>query len=152
MRWATAAGLMVLLSITGLALGKSEFRQYVPGGTVPGATSDCQTCHVAANPTSGLLNDLNDFGKDVRLNLTGGVPDWKTLFRRDADRDGYTNGVELGDPSGQWRPGPTDLRGALSHPGDAQSKPSRPSSVESRLEPTAWAVIKTLFRKPARLP
>ncbi len=128
MRWTTAGGLILTLAIAGLAVGVSESGRYVPGGTsaLPGTQSSCQTCHVSASPTYA---DLNPFGRQVGDNLTGGVPDWRKLYNLDADKDGYTNGDELGDPAGRWRAGQRDPSIEMSNPGDPNSKPSRVAAI-----------------------
>jgi dopamine beta-monooxygenase len=80
----------------------------------------CIVCHV--DPRGD--GEFNDFGEDVDRNRN-----WPWLSQRDSDRDGQTNGFELGDPDGLWRPGDTPSRSEqLSLPGD-------PSSVSDWVPP-----------------
>lgn len=89
---------------------------------IPNAPSSCNTCH-----TNGGNSPRNTFGQQVAQNLTG-TPvnearvDWDTLCGLDADGDGVSNGIELGDPDCMWMPGET-AGAALSNPADAASAP-----------------------------
>ena len=145
MRWTVAAICAALLAVAGFATGKQELASFVPNAsaisTLGGYSSSCQTCHV--NENGGLLNP---FGAQVRDTRTGGLPDWSRLYNLDADGDGFSNGYELGDPAGQWRAGQPDPMGTVTHPADAASKSSTPSAIQHIRTPTAWAVIKALFR------
>lgn len=86
-------------------------RAYAVNGS--GQERACITCH--DNPDGGAGCDsmmgrpppcLNSFGVAFQANMKV----WnETLAAGDADGDGYTNGEELGDPEGDWRP--TDVRG-----------------------------------------
>ncbi len=98
-RAAFAVGVTCLLGFTTLVDARPQFRQRIPNGTVipPGATRDCQNCHV--NEGGGA--PWNDFGDQIRSQGAGG-PNWEDLYFLDADGDGQTNGQELGDPCGTW--------------------------------------------------
>lgn len=62
--------------------------------------------------------EVNSFGQDFDA-----FREWPMLYDLDSDRDGQTNGLELGDPNGVWRPGDTPERTVdLSLPGDRSSK------------------------------
>lgn len=71
----------------------------------------CDICHT---PTRGLT----DFGFDSFDFTENGNVIWERLAERDSDRDGYTNGMELGDPNGTWRPGQANPSGEYTDPND----------------------------------
>jgi len=71
----------------------------------------CDICHT---PTRGLT----DFGFDSFDFTENGNVVWERLAQRDSDRDGYTNGMELGDPNGTWRPGQPNPSGPYTDPND----------------------------------
>lgn len=90
----------------------------------------CANCHT--NPAGGSTR--NSFGKDVEARVTpNGFQDfWDSqLASLDSDGDGFSNGVELQDPNGTWRPGQPNPGNSnlVSNPGDPNSKPNI-SSVE----------------------
>lgn len=93
-----------------------DFRvNQIPNGTV----NRCANCHV--NPNGGGAR--NAFGNAVGA-IVGGPsnrPFWSaSLAVQDSDRDGFTNGQELGDPDGDGTPVP----GApVANPGSASSTP-----------------------------
>jgi len=83
----------------------------------------CKTCHTAGLSAKTL------FGEDFKSN---GFKWNAGLANKDSDRDGYSNGVELQDPSGTWVPGLTnlDIPSLVSNPGDQNSIPkSLPSQA-----------------------
>jgi hypothetical protein len=83
---------------------------------VPNAPDSCLTCHTSP-PT------LNVFGLDVQAHLAGGVPNWLAVCALDSDKDGKTNGAELGDPCCTWTKGTAaPYTTGLSKPSDATSK------------------------------
>ena len=92
----------------------------------------CASCHTY---TSGG-GPLNSFGVTVKRGFlsqagySGNVTWGPSLAQLDSDRDGFTNGMELGDPVGSWQPGdpaPGRLL-SLSNPGIFSSVP-----VQSRI-------------------
>lgn len=87
---------------------------------VPNAS--CTTCHVQNNV-------LDTFGTAVQAQLqANGAISWAGLFLRDSDNDTYSNGEELGDPCGVWRPGATPrFTNGITDPGDAASHPNMPT-------------------------
>lgn len=93
----------------------------------------CANCHV--NPFGGGAR--NAFGKAVESRVTpGGTQDfWDSqLASLDSDGDGFSNGVELQDPNGTWRPGQPNPGNSnmVTNPGDPNSKPSM-TLVENEL-------------------
>jgi hypothetical protein len=81
-----------------------SYRFSVPNGDRFG----CTLCHLSDPPT--FPYELNVFGKDVLLSFSGGggAPQWNaTLAKKDSDADGYTNGEELHETTGNlfaWEP------------------------------------------------
>jgi len=147
------AGILVgAFAVAGIAIGKSSFTLYIPNGdyTLPGNSNACQTCHIT---TTGPT--LNVFGTDVKITLKYGKPDWRgllasdsetPLFALDSDGDGYSNGHELGDPSGAWAVGAQKPAGTITNPANASSNSDSPLAVQRVQVPTTWAVIKALFQ------
>lgn len=89
-----------------------------------GSAKKCLNCHT---DDSGKF--FTDFGSDARTTLTGAGPvsdqhvSWQGLFARDSDYDTFTNGIELGDPTGAWSVGQPDPPGLTYNPGDPDSHP-----------------------------
>ncbi|HNT33974.1 MAG TPA: hypothetical protein PKH07_03145 [bacterium] len=83
----------------------------------------CGTCHL--NPVSPGAR--NPFGQTVEELLPSLDEDFwgADLAAGDSDADGFTNGFELQDPFGTWRPGnPNPGNSSLvTNPGDASSFP-----------------------------
>ncbi len=72
-----------------------------------GAVNNCANCHI--NPAGGGAR--NEFGQAVEELIFQGAGDdfWgEELALIDSDGDGFTNGEELLDPEGTWRPGDPD--------------------------------------------
>jgi hypothetical protein len=100
-----------------------------------GVVRPCITCHNNPDGGSGCIGAdpygapdvpscLNAFGTDFR----GASFTWNlAIASRDADGDGFTNGQELQDPLGTWRPGqPTPgVAAHVTRPGEASSSPGR---------------------------
>lgn len=110
-RLALVAAIFALL----LAPTAVEARTFRVDQVPHGPQFSCDVCHL---PAGGL----NDFGFDAFLYLDSprGNLDWSEMWQLDSDRDGYTNGEELGDPQGMWRIGDPHPSGEFSHPGDRE--------------------------------
>lgn len=93
-----------------LVEARSNRQGHIPNG---GAFS-CDSCH-------GLQSlepeHLTPFGQDVLQNMDAGVVQWENIWMLDSDSDGYSNGLELNDPNGQWRRGQPNPVGPISNPG-----------------------------------
>ena len=88
----------------------------------------CASCHTY----TGGGGPLNAFGVTIKSRFltqagySGNVVWGPSLAQLDSDRDGFTNGMELGDPAGAWRSGdPAPGRVlSLSNPGMFNSVPA----------------------------
>ena len=107
---------MIMLSLP--AFGRSFRTRQVPHGE----TLSCQTCHFSGNGGA-----VNAFGYDVSLTLNNGDAQWSAVCMLDSDADGYTNGVELGDPDCLWSIGNATPVEPPTFPGDPTSNPAPPS-------------------------
>lgn len=103
-------------------------QSFRPGEIPNGFVNQCANCHV--NPGGG--GPRNAFGQAVEngfLSVPGpsGHVQWGAdLASLDSDGDGFTNGEELQDPSGQWTTGSgaTGDQSLVTNPGDPNSHPS----------------------------
>jgi hypothetical protein len=115
--------LVLVITTSGTMLMARMFREnQIPHGNVKA----CLTCHV----TPGGAR--NAFGREIENNFlsvagAGGNVVWgPELAALDSDGDGFTNGEELQDPLGLWRPGqplPGD-RSLVTNPGDPADFPN----------------------------
>lgn len=103
----TALTALLLLAMISTAEARNGRENQVPHGNNFG----CEVCHTAAG-------GLNDFGFDSFDYTSGGNVDWGGLADLDSDRDGYSNGEELGDPDGTWSSGDPAPGGDFSNPGE----------------------------------
>lgn len=110
---------------------------FIPNGN----TNGCLNCHV-----SQFGGDArNAFGLQVQALLpTLGENFWGPgLAGMDADGDGYTNGQELQDPTGAWRPGQPNPGNAnlVSLPGSGSSTPPPTPTPTRTPTPTPTATF-----------
>lgn len=90
-------GAIVLLSSIPAEARSNRVRQ-IPNGN----HYTCDSCH---GKVSLLERDLTPFGVDVNETLQSGNVNWSAIWNLDSDGDGFSNGLELGDPNGSWRTG-----------------------------------------------
>lgn len=114
-----------LVTIACLSLNfPAEARPFRTGDIPNGSKFSCLNCH---GDTKASYN--TDFGSDARIYLIPGGTvsmqhvDWAPLCPLDSDRDGWTNGEELGDPNCVWKSGDADPKGLLTNPGVYESAP-----------------------------
>jgi uncharacterized protein (TIGR03382 family) len=104
LRAATVATSLLALLLPTSSVEARTFRSaQIPNGSL----LSCNSCH-----TSGGGTPLNPFGATVESsflapgNVGSAAVQWgPALAALDSDGDGVTNGAELGDPEGTWRPG-----------------------------------------------
>ncbi|KAJ8303279.1 hypothetical protein KUTeg_019675 [Tegillarca granosa] len=118
-----------LISLSVFVLGHPGFRDKLPNGyAVPNPCPSSLVWnavgHYNPNRFTAILNPFDaDFGI---ANLT-----WtRELCMKDSDKDGKTNGEELGDPHCVWTEGKQPHGGALSHPGICEPVDSRNCSYQ----------------------
>ncbi|QED30131.1 hypothetical protein FRD01_23430 [Microvenator marinus] len=125
------------LILLGAAFGWSEaeardFRvDQIPHGSKFGCTSCHQTASGGGNFTPFGSATVSALGEGL---VSQADIDWSRLASLDSDRDGFTNGEELGDPDGFWEIGDPDPPGTFTHPGNDRLHP--PSSCgDGRVTP-----------------
>jgi hypothetical protein len=128
-----------------LARATSEQMQALPSFSGPG--NGCTFCHagVAVTETSvppSSTSSLTAFGIDW---VTAGRQWGASLAHANSDGDGCTNGWELGDSSGTWRPGGDS--GTSDRP--AQSNPAL-NDCALPLDEQSWGVLKAFFEEEGR--
>lgn len=128
--------LFIILSFSASLLISQSFRV----GQIPnGGINSCANCHL--NPLGG--GPSNSFGQRVEesfLNIQGNVQWGPQLAALDSDGDGFTNGVELQNPNGNWSGGPVGDPSKVTNPGDPFSKPS-PTSVAAENIPQQYRLL-----------
>lgn len=123
-------GFFVVVASLSLEASARDFRvNDIPNGPA----FQCLNCHGTSDGKT-----FTPFGSDARCHLFGNAMtslehvDWTNpsasglcgpLYQRDSDGDGFTNGEELGDPMGLWKPGMPNPPGPHSNPGDPLSTP-----------------------------
>lgn len=115
MRLDAAVALSAIWLLPSTAKGEEFFVERIPNGMNADfvGSRPCQLCHERAQGGG----DLNAFGLAF-----DGPRLWRLIYHLDSDRDGQTNGFELGDPNGTWVRGQTpDRTEHLSFPGDPNS-------------------------------
>ena len=104
------------------AYGFSEYQSQIPN-----RPAGCGTCHVDGGGSS-----RNPFGLDIEATLDrtvdGTFVQWSELWNVDSDGDGQSNGMELGDPCGQWATGSAPRSTDISLPGDEHNSSIDPDT------------------------
>jgi hypothetical protein len=115
----------MLLTSAGLLLASQDANAFAGRvDDVPnGSAFACSLCHISP----GGAGPRTAFGEQVKETAVGPNADWGAIFNLDADEDGFTNGEELGDPTGTWVSGDPDPE-LLSDPNDPESTPEVPEN------------------------
>ncbi|VDI82142.1 temptin-like [Mytilus galloprovincialis] len=117
------------LSVVGTVLCRPNYRDGIPNGySVP------NMCGTSAfwDP----VGHMNPFHHTKSQNPFGAAysasgRSWLAICNEDSDRDGKTNGEELGDPNCVWRPGQTPDGNAIGHPGICEPVGSQICSLQN---------------------
>jgi len=111
--------LICTLGLPSVAIAEEDLVDFIPNGRTRyfGEQNNCKICHIRPQGDG----DRNAFGEAY-----GAAPGiffrWPNLYNLDSDGDGQTNGEELGDPEGLWRPRQDAPRTwPISLPGDPDS-------------------------------
>lgn len=124
----------VFALLAGTSCARRTYQTEIPNGIEVARNGVVWSAgHVAPDGSSSL----SDFGESYRREYQ-----WTTaLCQEDSDRDGYTNGEELGDPRCVWKPGSLPSRSTgISHPGFADSVPDLTMTARVA-SPTATSAI-----------
>ena len=96
-----------------------------------GSKFSCVNCHNGTGGPRNVFGQAIQSGYLTEVNANGNVIWGAGLAGLDSDGDGFSNGVELQDPSGIWTAGSPapGMLASVTNPGTSTSKP--PSAVES---------------------
>ena len=107
-----------------------------------GAKFGCNACHLKPGGARNIFG-MQIEGKFLSSSGLSGEVVWsRELASLDADGDGASNGLELGDPEGLWRIGDQDPEGEIYRPWDADSVPRQPTLVPTLTLFVSWAKVK----------
>ena len=116
-----ALSIALALAFVMASMGTAEARPHRPAQVPNGTVFSCATCHDPSPPVRNLFGQLVEANLDTP-GSTGNVQ-WSLVFDADSDADSYTNGGELGDPTGMWTTGDPNPTFVATNPGDDASFP-----------------------------
>lgn len=127
-----------------LSAGPAEARPQRPGQIPNGQVYGCANCHNSAfgGDARNLFGRMVEADFLTEVGFSGNVVWGPELAGLDADGDGATNGQELQDPDGAWRPGdaaPGDPA-KVTKPWDPASAP--PPPPDTAVAASTWARVK----------
>lgn len=109
-------------------------------GQIPnGGINSCGNCHVSEFG-GGPRNSFGQKVEESFLNIQGNVQWGPQLASLDSDGDGFSNGVELQNPTGVWSGGPVGDPSKVTNPGNPLSKPN-PTSVTENTLPQQYRLL-----------
>ena len=127
--WIELAVTVVMLSSASAAHAREHRSDEVPNA----GKFDCGLCHVdpaGGGPRNPFGQQIEAMGLDGEGLLAEQSVVWSAVFNEDADGDGFTNGLELGDPDGAWVIGDGDPAVRVpSLPGDPDSVPCGTNAI-----------------------
>ena len=135
LRW-----ILTILAVFAVGAPSDSWGRVFRPALLPVAPLDCNTCH-----TNGGGSSRNAFGLDVeaRVSPNGQEAFWgPELAALDSDRDGVTNGQELGDPDGD---GVRDLSIQVTAPGDATAFIQPPPPPPRKIHCPMWRSVRSPF-------
>ncbi|XP_045199192.1 temptin-like [Mercenaria mercenaria] len=107
--------LAVISLVVASASAHTYYMDLIPNGhNVPNPCGGSAWLAVGHYDPTHHTHDKNQFGLDFK---NAGHQWTKTLCQMDSDKDGQSNGVELGDPNCTWTPGTPAPQPATGHPG-----------------------------------
>ena len=129
-QWISLTLLVIGCALQCAFIEKTHARSFRVGMLPNGNALGCASCHIR-NSGGG---PRTPFGDEVR-SIVGGsrAPFWsEVLASMDSDGDGFSNGIELGDPDGD---GIAEAGAQVTNPGDTDSFPdiSTPEPVSTTL-------------------
>lgn len=130
--WRSWLTLFTIITLSQQAVQLTEalkaFQNVIPNGDYTGAFQSSSFGHFKPSTTKGITG-LNQFAVDFRDN---GFAWTEEFCNADSDDDGFSNGVELGDPDCEFATGIDDLEiGELvSNPADPDSTPDSATRAE----------------------
>lgn len=133
--------LFIIITIVCCTVTILVSRDWRPAQIPNGSKFSCANCHF--DPNGG--GPRNNFGSAVesRVTVNGHQEFWgPSLANQDSDGDGFTNGQELGDPTGAWKVGqanPGNFNN-VSNPGDPNSVPTI-TRIASENIPTNYRLL-----------
>ena len=138
------------------AFGRPSYRDRIPNGnTVPcsaglpgcveGVSVSCSAVghNSCKGPDYSSGEIWNQFGEDFRK---AGFKWTKELCKKDSDGDGFSNGIELGDPCCQWAEGSSPRFAAKAHPGFSAAVPASVEADVSCGAPTPRPTLGSFFK------
>jgi len=114
----------------GVGAGRAEARSFRVSQVPSGGQFGCGLCHEGGRGGA----PRNPFGRQVEASLSGDLATanvtWAALVNLDADGDEYSNGEELGDPTGAWRIGDPPPQRNTGDPNNPDSFPQPCGNAE----------------------
>ena len=121
-QWISLTMLLIGCALQCAFIEKTHARSFRVAMLPNGNALGCASCHIRSSGGG----PRTPFGNEVR-SIVGGsrAPFWsETLASMDSDGDGFSNGLELGDPDGD---GIAEAGAQVTNPGDAGSFPDIPT-------------------------
>ena len=136
--WTCKCIVLIVLTLAKTTEGRPLRVSQIPSGKEFG----CSACHVDNGKSRNIFGIQIEEGFLSISGFSGEVIWGPELAALDADGDGVSNGVELGDPSGIWKPGDEISKKDISRPWDSASKPALSGSTSTLVRLQTWTYLK----------